>query len=61
MKTYILIGILILLAIYSFRGIYRNFTGKDGCSSCGHDKKNGCNGCNCSGNSCNCSHLKDNN
>ncbi|NME35936.1 MULTISPECIES: hypothetical protein [Fusobacterium] len=58
MKTYILIAILILLAIYSFRGIYRNFTGKDGCSSCGHDKKNG--GCSCGGNcndsNCSCKH-----
>lgn len=58
MKTYILIGILIILALYSFRALYRNFTGKDGCASCGHDKKDGnsvCNGC-CS--SCNCLHSK---
>lgn len=59
MKTYILIGLLIILALYSFRALYRNFTGKDGCASCGHDKKDG-EGCGCSGNcgSCNCSHTE---
>lgn len=57
MKTYILIAILILLVIYSFRGLYRNFTGKGGCS-CGDHKKDG--GCSCGGNcndsNCNCKH-----
>lgn len=59
MKTYILIGLLIILALYSFRALYRNFTGKDGCASCGHDKKDGNNSCNGCCSSCNCFHSKE--
>lgn len=50
MKTFILIAIILFLALYSARGIFRHFTGKDGCS-CGSDKKDG--GCGC-GDNCNC-------
>ena len=50
MKTYFLIGLVILLALYSGRGLYRFFTGKDGCASCDH--KNDKDGCGCGSNGC---------
>lgn len=51
MKTIIIIAILVVLALYSFRSIFRHFKGEDEC----------CGGCSASknGGTCNCGHKKE--
>ena len=52
-KTIILIIIVILIAIYAFRNLYRTFTGKGGCACGGggddHGKHHCSGGCSCCG------------
>lgn len=54
MKTIILIIIVILIAAYAFRSLYRNLTGKGGCScgTAGAGQEKGC----CSGGCFCCTH-----
>lgn len=42
MKTIIVLGIVILIAVYAFRGLYKSFIKKEGscnCSGCGFSDK----------------------